>query len=103
MPIIELISLILAAAAALAVLAIVVLTFAEVVSWFTQRNDIYEQDEDHIAFTLKQKLDAGEFETVQGIFNKRTSKMAEARKVKSSKYDSKLNEKHKKSELVIWE
>jgi hypothetical protein len=101
--IIELIGFIIAASVGLGIITIIILTLAEVLSWFTTRNDLYYSDEDHIAFTLQQKLQTGQYETVQGIFNKRTTKMAEARKVKSDQYDEGLAARHKKAELVVYE
>lgn len=99
----ELIGLILAAAVGLGILSLIILTFLEVTSWFFGRNDLYYTDADHIAFTLQQKLGSGQYETVQGIFNKRTNKMADGRKVRSDDYDEQLKEKHRKTELVLWE
>jgi hypothetical protein len=35
-------------------------------------NDIKAADKDNIAFTIKQRLENGDYKVVQGIFNKRT-------------------------------
>jgi hypothetical protein len=98
----ELIGLIVAAAIGFGILSLIILTFLEVTGWFLGRNDLYYSDADHIAFTLQQKLSSGQYETVQGIFNKRTNKMADGRKIRSQDYDEQLKEKHKKETLVLW-
>jgi hypothetical protein len=99
----ELIGLIILAAVALEVVFLFILAFLDVTAWFYDHSYIYQRDADNIAVTLQKKLAAGEYETVQGIFNKRENRMASGRKVRSSGYDDKLAEKHRNNELVVWE
>ena len=98
-----LIGLILMAAVVLEVIFIVILAFLDVTAWFYDNSYIYQRDADNIAVTLQRKLAAGEYETVQGIFNKRENRMAAGRKVRSEGYDEKLADKHRNTELVVWE
>lgn len=98
-----LIGLILLAAVVLEVIFVVILSFLDVTAWFYDNSYIYQRDADNIAVTLQRKLAAGEYETVQGIFNKRENQMATGRKVKSGGYDERLADRHRNSELLIWE
>ncbi|QMW05438.1 hypothetical protein [Spirosoma foliorum] len=101
--ILELFALLLAATTAVSVVIVLILTFLEIVDWFTDRNDLKLEDEDNIAFTLQEKLETGDYKTVQGIFNKRTNTLKDARKVQSNKIDKELKSLHKDNEIVIYE
>jgi ketosteroid isomerase-like protein len=97
-----LIGAILLASVALEIIFMVILAFLDVTTWFSEYSYIYQRDTDNIAFTLKTKLATGDYETVQGIFNKRDSKVKTGRKVQSKGYDTKLANKHKTKDLVVW-
>lgn len=101
--IIELIALILLAAEALILITTIILTLIDVIDWFTSKEEVYFEDTDNIAFTLKQDIANGEYTTVQGIFNKRTGKVVDGQKIKSQSYDEELLEKHSKHRLVVWQ
>ena len=93
-----------AIAVAVAAVTTVILTLAAVVNWFQSRNDLYASDVDNIAFTLQEQMQTGKYRTVQGIFNKRTSTMADVRKVNSDQVDAELRARHSDdAPLTIWE
>lgn len=98
-----LIPIILKAVAALAVVMFVAISFDEIVQWFRSRNGIKEADKDNIAITIKQRLDNGEFRVVQGIFNKRTDALAEARVMQARQLDPAFENVHRDTELVVYE
>lgn len=100
---VPLIVIILGLVAVLAVAVVLVLKWDEIVHWFQHRNDIKDADRSNIAFTLQQKLDSGEYKTVQGIFNKRTSTVVEGRAVQSKEVDGELAAVHAANELVVYE
>jgi hypothetical protein len=96
--------LILAATAILAVTAVVAIVYwDDIVGWFKDRNSIKEADKANIAFTIRDKINNNEFTLVQGIFNKRTEKVVEGRKMKTKSLDSKMDQVHKDNDLVIYE
>ncbi len=92
----------------------------EVIEWFTKMSTIKSSDQDNIAFTLLRRpqvrpenaaLPSISIEEqskasvilVQGIFNKRTESIVEARVVEATQLDDELAEAHKNNELVIYE
>ncbi len=98
-----LIAIIIAAAVALAVFALAILYWDEIVGWFQSRNDIKDQDANNIAFTIKEKMATGEYNVVQGIFNKRTEEVVEGRKIRAEKLDKQTAAAHNGQDLVIYE
>jgi hypothetical protein len=87
---------------AMTVLAVVLLTFEEIVNWFTDRQALKESDKDNLAFTLHEKLATGQYNTVQGIFNKRTQTIPAACTIKSQRVDAKLAAIHAIQELALY-
>lgn len=91
-----------AALIAWAVLVITLLTFEEIANWFTDRQALMESDKDNIAFTLQEMLAKGQYNTVQGIFNKRTQTVPVARTIKSQNVDAKLAAIHAIHDLALY-
>ena len=98
-----LIPIILAAVAGFGIAYLVFFGWDDLIHWFQARHNLKTGDRDNIAFTLQQKLKDGKFKTVQGIFNKRTEKVADARVVQSDDISSEQKQHHRKTELVVYE
>lgn len=82
---------------------IAVLYWDDIVEWFRNRHQLKEADRDRIAFTLSQKYANGEFNLVQGIFDKRESVLVSGRKIRAKELDPRLAEHHAGRDLVIYE
>jgi len=98
-----LIPLLLAAAAGFGLAYIAFFGWDDLVNWFQSRHNLKTSDRDHIAFTIQQNLKDGQFKTVQGIFNKRTSQLVDARNVDSKDVSAEQKEHHRKDELVVYQ
>jgi hypothetical protein len=98
-----LIPIILLAVAGLAVVVLAVLNYERIIDWFLKRKKLKESDKENIAFTLQEKLENGNFKTIEGIFNKRDNKVLEAEVTEAKEIDEKLAKLHnKEGELVIY-
>jgi hypothetical protein len=96
-------AIIIAAAAGLALAVVAMIYWDDIVNWFQSRNNLKVSDKDTIAFTIKEKLASGEFNVVQGIFNQRTEKILDGRKMRTKALDSQFDRAHKDQDLVIYE
>jgi len=95
--------LILGLAGATAVIVLIMLYWERIVNWFQKREELLESDKDNIAVGIKQALADGKVTYVQGIFNKRTEKLADVQNYEAEKLEEKLAEYHKRDELVIFQ
>jgi hypothetical protein len=95
------IELILAAAAALAVIILVILNWDRIIDWFHGREKLVQSDKDNIAVVIKQHMDDGKYNTVQGIFNKRTNELLDGAKYKTEELDEKTIENFGDKEMII--
>jgi len=98
--------LILSALAGFAIVTIVIvilLKWDDIVNWFRSRQTLKESDKANIAFTLQERLKNGDYKTIEGIFNKRTEKILDAKQVQSKNIDDKLKKAHQDKELVLYE
>ncbi len=98
-----LMAIIIAAVAGLALAVVAIVYWDDIVNWFQSRNNLKVADRDTIAFTIKEKLASGEFTVVQGIFNQRTEKILDGRKMRTKALDSQFDRAHKDQDLVIYE
>ena len=98
-----LIELILALAVTATLVKTIILLFSNVVSWFRERSKMRSQNPNNIAVTVSECLANGNYNTVQGIFNKGTKNLIASRRVESEGYDSELSKAHSGNKLVIWE
>jgi len=87
---------------AIAAVTFILLTFEEISNWFADRQALVESDKDNLAFTLQQKLESGEYSTVQGVFNKRTHAIPAARTITSQRIDAQLADTHAIHELALY-
>ena len=89
--------------------AIVVVTYVvtrywdHIISWFQDHAEIVNADANNIAFTLKEKMASGECAFVQGIFNKKSEKVEDARRIKSEQVDEELRNIHQAKTLAIYQ
>ena len=65
------IGLILAAAVAFSVVVWAIINRQKIIDWFRNKRPIRNPEE--VAFTLKSKIESGDYEVVQGFFNQRTA------------------------------
>jgi ABC-type branched-subunit amino acid transport system permease subunit len=56
----------------LALVVVFMITYNEIINWMRDREGIKQSDRENIAFSLNQKLQNNQYETVYGIFNRRT-------------------------------
>ena len=89
-------------AVALAAVVVAIVMWKDILSWFQSRNALQTSDKDHVAFTLKEKLEAGKFKVIQGIFNQRTNTLVDGQALQSKKLDTELELAHRGEELVLY-
>ena len=66
----------------------VLLYWREIVGWFSKWiNGHQNVDKDAIGFTIKEAMENGEYNMVQGIFNKDTNAVEDVRRIKADKLD----------------
>jgi len=87
----------------LTVIAIIILTIAEVFSWFRSKSALVTSDKNNVPFTLMDKLSSGDYGVIQGVFNKDTEKVLDARKYKAEQLDEQLKQAHRANPLVIYD
>ena len=90
---------ILAVIAIVAVVEIAILT----IEWLTEKFAVMRTgDKDEIGFTVKQALESGNFEIVQGVFNTNTETIVDVQRIKAKRLDTRLENLHTQPELVIY-
>jgi len=97
-----LVAIIIAAAVGLGVVALVLLKWSTIIDWFRGREQLVMSDKENIAITLQTKLKNGDYNTVQGIFNKNTSEFEDGVKYESKDVSEEQKKAHQKEELVIY-
>jgi hypothetical protein len=95
------IGIIVAAVKILAVVFVIIITFAEIVEWF-QENEYRIENDEQLAFTLKEFFDTGKYGIVQGIFDKGANKVLAGRRMQANEIDQETLLKHTKEELVVY-
>jgi len=101
-PLIAIIVAAIAAAGLGAAIVLALLNWDRIIDWFTGREALVLSDKENIAFTLQEKLANGEYHTVQGVFNKGSSKILDGETYDSENIDEKLAEVHRNDELVVY-
>lgn len=88
-------------------LAVAFLTLQEIMNWFSQHYNILHKNKDNVAFTIKDKLENGNYQVVQGIFNDRTGNVIEERTIETEAIDEELKQIHDEYEdedcIVVYE
>ncbi len=83
-------------------LNVFLLTYDEIIDWFTDHRALMESEKGTFAFTLQQKLAADHYKTIQGFFNEPTHRIVTARSIVSQRVDSKVAAIHTTEELAIY-
>jgi hypothetical protein len=101
------IALIKALAAAIgtaAALAVTVLNITQIIDWFqARRTNIPAVDKAKIYFTLMDRLAAHDYKVVQGVFDRRTQQLGDARAINAKGIDAQLRGYHRHDELVTYQ
>ncbi len=84
------------------VFVLICLNWERIVAFMSDNAALKESDMDNIGFSLQEKMDSGEYKTVYGIFNTRTSKVLNAEAVRSSQVDTEVSEMHEKTPLIVF-
>jgi hypothetical protein len=92
-----------AAAVTGTVIYIVRLTLTEVMNWFRSHRHLSAYDKELVGVTIKEAIQDGKYVIVQGIFNNRTARMVESRKIMADQIDDELARKHAYQKRVIYE
>ena len=87
----------------LTLVVIAILKWDVIVNWFQHRAHLKQVDLNNVGFTLMTHQLAGNFRTIQGVFNKRTYRVAEARQIDSQQIDPDLTNVHAGKEVVLYE
>jgi hypothetical protein len=99
---ITIIAILWTAAYALALIYLIILYFSRIVDFLRGREELKESDMDNIAFSLQEKVGSGDYQTVYGIFNKRTNQVLDAERITSEDIDAELKNIHAIKELAIY-
>lgn len=89
--------------AGVALTAVAVITFAAIVEWFQDRESLVLSDTANLAFTIKDRLDNGDYAIYQGVFNSNSTTLLDCRKLASSSVDASTEAVHKSQPLVIYQ
>jgi ribosome-associated protein YbcJ (S4-like RNA binding protein) len=92
---------ILAVIAVAVVVELVILT----VEWLTESfNSLKTGDVDEIGFTVKNALENGQVEVIQGVFNKRTEEVVNDKvvKINTDQLDPQLEMAHRDNAVVLY-
>jgi hypothetical protein len=73
-----------------------------VVGWFREHETLVAEDLERVGFTLQRELANGNYEVVQGVFDRRTDKVMAGRKMVSPHLDEKLREVHRHRQLAVY-
>jgi len=92
-----------AAAVTGAVVHITRLTLTEVLNWFQSHRHLSANDKELIGVTIKEAIQDGKYVIVQGVFNNRTARMVESRKIMADQIDDELARKHTYRKRVVYE
>ncbi|GDZ95179.1 hypothetical protein PA905_34180 [Planktothrix agardhii CCAP 1459/11A] len=86
----------------LAVVVVAVITFKIIRTWFESRRKLVESDKNIVGFTLKEKLETGDYAVYQGIFNRQEGEILNGKKIQGKQIDSELESIHQGKALVIY-
>ncbi|CAD5984325.1 hypothetical protein L2E68_22790 [Planktothrix agardhii 1029] len=87
----------------LAVAVVTVITFKIIRTWFESRSKLVESDKNIVGFTLKEKLENGDYTVYQGMFNKQEGAILEGKTIQGKQIDSELENIHGGKAVVIYE
>ena len=85
------------------VVVIALLNWSKIVDWFRNRQgQITAKEKENIAFTIKEELENGNVEVIQGIFDKGSETVVDGVKYKAEKLDSETKQKLNGSPVKIY-
>ena len=85
------------------VIRFVILHWREIVGWFQKWLNRHENvDKDAIGFTIREAMADGNFRTVQGIFNKSTNEVEDARRIKAEQVDAETGEQCFREKVTLF-
>lgn len=79
------------------------LTYRLLIDWFQQNEELVQADMDNIAFTVKDLYETNNFSLVQGVFNTRTNRVVDGRKIHAKDADGQVKELHRNKPLAIYQ
>jgi hypothetical protein len=88
-------------------IAVAFLAYEEIIDWFDEYLDTIHSSKNNLPFTIKDELENGNYQIVQGIFNQRTGDMIEGREIEAEEIDEELLDIHEEYEdeegIVLYE
>ena len=78
------------------------LTIKFLTDWFYEWNTKNEADNDDVGFVLKESLEFGDVRVIQGVFNKTSGIIKEARRIYAKDIDDETKQLLGKEELTIF-
>jgi len=87
---------------ALAVIYIAYLTITEIMNWFHSNQQLSKRDKRIIGVTIKESMQSGQYVIVQGVFDSRTKKILEGRRISSHDLDRELKRRHRFRKRVTY-
>ena len=79
------------------------LHWREIVNWFQNWiNGHQSVDKDAVGFTLREIYEKGEYKVVQGVFNKSSGKVEDARRIEADDLDSETRKQCFEEKLTIF-
>jgi hypothetical protein len=81
------------------------LNFTQIIDWFKKlRTNIPQVEKTKIYFTMLDLLAAGDYNTIQGVFDTRTQRLGNnVRSIRSANIDARLAGYHRNNRLVTYE
>lgn len=71
----------------------ILLHWQEILNWFNNWINSHQNvDKDAIGFTIREAIGKGQYRTVQGVFNKSTNTVEDARRIKADNVDAAVKE-----------
>jgi hypothetical protein len=87
-----------------ATLTVLFLNITQIIEWFkARRTSIPAVDKGKIFFTLTDLMAAGDYNVVQGVFDKRAGQLRDVRAVKAKRLDTELAGYHRHHRLAVYE
>lgn len=88
-------------------IAVAFLAYEEIIDWFDERLDTIHSSKNNLALTIKDELENGNYQIVQGIFNNKTGNWIESREIEAEEIDEELLDIHEEYEdedgIVVYE
>jgi hypothetical protein len=80
----------------------ILLKLSNIADWFRGRQQLKQKDKDLIAFSIKQAMENGDVQVVQGFFNTATDDIPDGVKNQAEEIDDELENVHNGKTLAIY-